>query len=400
MKLGNGVHLTYCSNIHPGESWDEIRASVAVHVGAVRDRLGIDGDFGVGLRLSGRAAEELSQPGAMSAWRDLLRRERLYVFTVNGFPYGTFHGARVKEEVYQPDWRDPRRLHYTNLLADLLAAMLPEDDTVEGSISTVPGAFKPTVRDRTDVAAMVEQLLQHVAHLVALRQRTGRRIALALEPEPYCFLETIDEVIAFFGRELHSPVAADRLAEIAGLDRAVAALALREHLGVCLDLCHAAVEFEDPVACVERLRAADIRIPKMQISAGLRLTTLHRQALEALRRFDDPVYLHQVVQRGPAGLARFVDLPAAFASLRGDGQQELEWRVHFHVPIFLEELPPFRSTQRFVRDVLELHRRRTVTAHLEVETYTWSVLPEPFRNGSVDEAVARELAWVRTELGL
>ena len=184
---------------------------------------------------------------------------------------------------------------------------------------------------------------------------------------------------------------------LTSLDHAAAERALHEHLGVCLDLCHAAVEFEDAADCIRRLDEAGIRIHKMQISAGLRLPTLDREALAALRRFDDPVYLHQVVQRRPGGIIRFADLPEALASL-DNATADREWRVHFHVPIFLDRLAPFASTQAFIREVLAIHRAIPVSAHLEVETYTWDVLPEPFRSGSVDEAVARELAWVQTEL--
>ncbi len=401
MNLGAGVHLTYCSNIHPGESWAEVRANLDRHVVAVRDRLQPEGDFGIGLRLSARAAAELSVQGALAEFREFLRRERMYVFTINGFPYGTFHGARVKEDVYLPDWRDPERLRYTNELADLLAQLLPDpasgDAAIEGSVSTVPGAFKPALRGGGDVATMVEHLLRHVAHLVALRGRTGRLIALALEPEPHCFLETVAETIDFFARDLHGAAAIERTMTLTGLDRDAARHALHEHLGVCLDLCHAAVEFEDPADCISRLERAGIRVHKMQISAGLRLRALDPESLAALRRFDDPVYLHQVVERRPGTLVRFADLPAALASLDGVAA-EREWRVHFHVPIFLETLAPFGSTQSFVREVLAIHREKPVSSHLEVETYTWDVLPEPFRSGSVDEAVARELAWVRQEL--
>lgn len=397
MNLGAGVHLTYCSNIHPGESWADVRANFDRYVIAVRDRLKPEGAFGIGLRLSARAAADLAKPEVLAEFREFLARNRMYVFTINGFPYGPFHGTRVKEDVYLPDWRDPERLRYTNVLADLLVELLPADPAVEGSVSTVPGAYKPALGGANDIALMVEHLLQHVAHLVALRARTGRLIALALEPEPDCFLETIDEVVAFFQRELHASGAVRRLIELTGLDRVSAAQALHDHLGLCLDLCHAAVEFEDAAQCIRRLDVAGIRVHKMQISAGLRLPTLDPAALEALQRFDDPVYLHQVVQRGPGGLMRFNDLPEAFAALQG-ATADREWRVHFHVPIFLDQLAPFASTQSFIREVLEIHRARPVSAHLEVETYTWGVLPEPFRSGTVDEAVARELAWVRTEL--
>ena len=396
MNLGAGVHLTYCSNIHPGESWAEVRANLERHVVAVRDRLLPGGEFGVGLRLSARAAAELAAPAALAELRDFLNRSRLYVFTINGFPYGSFHGVRVKEDVYLPDWRDPERLRYTNQLADLLAALLPDDPALAGSVSTVPGAYKAALAGPQDVAPMVEHLLRHVAHLVGLRARTGRLVSLALEPEPCCFLETIDEVVAFFTRELYGPDAVRRTMALTGLDAAAAARALQEHLGVCLDLCHAAVEFEDAADGLQRLEQAGIRVCKMQISAGLRLPELSPEALDALRRFDDRVYLHQVVQRGPSGLARFTDLPAAFDALCDPAHTE--WRVHFHVPIFMDRLAPFASTQSFIREVLAIQRARPVSTHLEVETYTWGVLPEPFRSGTVDEAVVRELAWVRTEL--
>ena len=397
MNLGAGGHLTYCSNIHPGESWAEVQANLDRYVTAVRDRLSPAGDFGVGLRLSGRAAAELSVPETMREFRDFLARNRMYVFTINGFPYGTFHNTRVKEDVYLPDWRDPERLRYTNQLADLMVQLLPDDPTIEGSISTVPGAYKPALGGAQDVARMVEHLLQHIAYLVDVRRRTGRVIALALEPEPHCFLETIDEVVGFFQRDLHGASAVRRLSDLTNLDRQASLQALHDHLGLCLDLCHAAVEFEDASACVGRLEAAGIRVHKLQISAGLRLPELDAGALAALRRFDDPVYLHQVIERGPGGLRRFSDLPEAFATVNGEAR-EREWRVHFHVPIFLDRLAPFASTQPFIREVLAQHRARPFTSHLEVETYTWGVLPEPFRSGPVDEAVARELEWVRAEL--
>ncbi len=401
MNLGAGVHLTYCSNIHPGESWAEVRANLGSHVLAVRNRLKPESGFGIGLRLSARAAGELAEPAVLAELQQFLRSNGLYVFTINGFPYGTFHGTRVKEGVYLPDWRDPERLRYTNQLADLLAALLPPatagDPAIEGSVSTVPGAFKPALGGPHDMALMVEQLLSHVAHLVALRARTGRLVALALEPEPHCFLETIAEVLVFFSRELHGPAAVRRTMALTGLSHAAAELALHEHLGVCLDLCHAAVEFEDAAACLRQLGSAGIRVLKMQISAGLRLPTLDAEALTALKRFEDAIYLHQVVQQGPAGRTRFADLPEALASLQGP-TAEFEWRVHFHVPIFLDQLAPFASTQPFIREVLAIQRAAPVSAHLEVETYTWDVLPEPFRSGTVDEAIARELAWVQTEL--
>lgn len=397
MNIGDGVHLTYCTNIHAGETWPEVRANLERFVPAVRDQVAPGARFGIGLRLSALAVEALSQPSALQAFRAFLRRHDLYVFTLNAFPYGPFHGARVKEAVYLPDWRAPERLRYSNAAAALLSELLPEIPGIEGSVSTVPGAYKPAMAGADDVALICGQLIDHVAYLVELKRRTGRCITLALEPEPCCFLETVAESIAFFEQQLFGPAAVRRLSECTSLNSAAAATALRTHLGLCLDLCHAAVEFEDPLDCFDRIARAGIRVLKIQISAGLRITTPDATALDALRAYEDPIYLHQVIERGPQGLQRFTDLDAAFASV-GSESADREWRVHFHVPIFHDELGPFHSTRDFIETVLAVHRQEPLAQHLEVETYTWDVLPESLRAGSVEHAIARELEWVVREL--
>jgi len=395
VKFG-GSHLGYCTNIHPGESWDEIRANLGRHVPAVKARVCPDAPFGLGLRLSCLAARELARPGALEEFDDFLRRESLYVFTINGFPYGPFHGTRVKEGVYLPDWRDEARLEYSNLLADLLARWLPPEAGA-GSVSTVPGAFRASVTDVADTSRIADRLLRHAARLVEVERRTGRRIVLALEPEPCCLLETVAETVAYFREHLHSAAAAARLAALTGLDATAAHAALRAHLGVCLDLCHAAVEFEDPAQCLDALEDAGIAVAKIQVTAGLRIPRMCAATAEALRRLEDAVYLHQVVERGPDGLHRYADLGAALAADRWRGGDR-EWRIHFHVPVFLEELDGFASTQPFVREALALHRQRNRSPQLELETYTWSVLPEQHRSVPVEQAIARELEWLKGEL--
>jgi sugar phosphate isomerase/epimerase len=396
MKLAGGAgHLTYCTNIHAGETWAEVRANLEKFFPAVRDQVAPGKAFGIGLRLSARAAKELGTGDALAEFQRFLADKNLYVFTINGFPYGTFHGTRVKEEVYLPDWRDEERLRYTDELADLLVQLLP--DGVEGSISTVPGAFKPAMRGTADVERIADNYIRHVARLVDIEERTGKRIALAIEPEPHCYLETIEESVKFFREYLFSTRAGRRLAEITGQKRPAAEAALRKHIGLCLDLCHAAVEFEDPAACVQELVDAGIRVTKMQVSAGLRVASLTPGALDGLRQFNDPVYLHQVVEQGPDGVRRFSDLPEALATL-DSGTDGKEWRVHFHVPVFLDELGEFSSTSFFVREMLERHRNQPISSHLEVETYTWSVLPAHLQAGGMEQAIARELNWVRREL--
>lgn len=393
------AHLAYCTNIHKGESWAETRAALEAHLPAVKERVSPAAPMGVGLRLSALAARELAAGEALPAFRAWLRRQGLYVFTINGFPYGPFHGTRVKEEVYQPDWRRAERVAYTRSLADLLAALLPEEPGLEGSISTVPGTFRPLGREPGAAVAIARNLLKAVADLVEVERRTGRRVALALEPEPMCLLETTLEAVAFLERHLFCEAGILALATLARLDRAAAEQALHRHLGLCLDICHAAVEFEDPAAALDRLERAGIAVPKLQLSAALEVPEVGDGSRAALARFEDGVYLHQVVERAADGsLRRFLDLADAFEEL--PAARGRTWRVHCHVPIFVERLAGrLVSTRPFLEAVLERQRARPISRHLEVETYTFDVLPEELRAPGVDAAIARELLWARERLG-
>jgi sugar phosphate isomerase/epimerase len=397
MRIARASHLTYCTNVHAGESLAEVRRNLREHVAAVKQLVCPSEPFGVGLWLSARAADELRANGALAALRALLDELGLYAFTLNGFPYGSFHGGPVKTRVYEPDWRDSRRLAYSNGLADLLAALLP--DGVDGSISTLPCAFKANVHGEADVAAIAEQLLQHAAHLHALRLGSGKTIALALEPEPCCLLETTDEAVAFFARHLHGESAIARLRELTGEPAAEAEALARRHLALCLDACHAAVEHERADDVVAKLERAGIRIAKIQLSAGIRIARATPESVRALEPYLDPVYLHQVVARRGDDLERFTDLPDALAALASAPAREpAEWRVHYHVPVFLPQLRELESTQPFLRELLALQRARTLSTHLEVETYTWDVLPAALQQ-PLHEGLARELAFCLGELG-
>jgi sugar phosphate isomerase/epimerase len=398
VRIGGGAHLTYCTNVHPGERWADVRENLLQRVSAVRALVCPDGQFGTGLWLSSRAVSELADPRARGALAELLAQQGLYVFTLNGFPYGAFHGRVIKERVYRPDWRDPARREYSDALASLLAELLP--DGVDGSISTLPGAYRPEIRTPEDEQTMADQLLAHAAHLHALRERTGKRIALALEPEPCCYLETTAEAIAFFQRWLRSERAVARLAELAGVATGTAAAIAERHLGVCLDACHAAVEFEDPAEIAAALRSAAIPIAKMQLSSGLLLARADAAARAALLPYRDEVYLHQVVERRGDALSRHLDLPQALAAADADGGADAaEWRIHFHVPVFLARMRAFDSTQAFLRELLALQRAAPLSAHLEVETYTWDVLPDEARTDDLPRAIARELQFCLAELG-
>jgi hypothetical protein len=244
---------------------------------------------------------------------------------------------------------------------------------------------------------MAARYLAHAAHLVELDRRTGRRVALSIEPEPCCFLETIGETIAFFEGHLLSEEAATWLAGRVGVSPQEARDLVRRHMGVCYDVCHAAVEFESPRESIEALDRAGIAITKLQLSSALRLPHADSEAERLLRPFDVGVYLHQVVEQRDGHLRRFPDLPQALETVRSDSAGA-EWRIHCHVPVFLGDLGELGTTQAFLAEILELCRERRISDHLEVETYTWDVLPEAYRGEDKATSIARELNWTLKQL--
>lgn len=364
--------LTYCSNIHPGESWADVMHNLESHALDVKSLVTRDGarqsPFPLGLRLSHQAASEMDQ-AAIDTFRAWCQKHDCYLLTINGFPYGTFHDQPVKESVYLPDWRQAERVSYSKRLGDLATLMQPDARTL--SISTVPVAFKQGFHD-SDWPVVYEHLREVLAHFVELKQRTGIKVVLAIEPEPACVLETTTEVLEFFQR-LRPQLTAEQ----------------DEHLGLCFDCCHQAVEFEDPAECLQRLEQAQIPIAKVQVSSALRAVT--EGEIRRLLKFDEPVYLHQAVARHPNGeLSHYPDL-AEFALALDAGAQVEECRVHFHVPIFLEHLGDCGTTQDFLRALLP---KLSPEIPLEVETYSFAALPSHLRTGSAGASIARELDWV------
>jgi sugar phosphate isomerase/epimerase len=388
------THLSYCTNVHPSESWTEVEACLRHDVLAVKKLVSPDADFGVGLRLSARAASELLKGNELPRLVALLKTLGLYVFTINGFPYGPFHGQTVKQDVYLPDWRSPERALYTDALRTILGALLETGQT--GSISTVPGGFRPLLQGEGDRETVARAWLREAGKLHEQETRSGKSIVLAIEPEPSCMLETTAELVNFFKQHLLTNAAFQWLASGSGLSLSLAESAVRRHLGICLDTCHAAVEFEDANESLDLLEKAGIVIGKIQLSSGLRVPSFDADAAAALPDFNDEIYLHQVVIQGGGELTRYVDLPEALAH-RGEHTGS-EWRVHFHVPIFRERFGSFQGTQALLKAILARQSEAPVTTHLEVETYTWGVLPSEYQGASVAESVSRELTWARKQL--
>jgi hypothetical protein len=383
MKLNHGLHLAYCTNIHRGESWAETFEALKTYTLAVRERVCPGKPYAIGLRLSNRAARELSERETLLGFQKWLEQNRCYIFTINGFPFGEFHGTRVKEQVYSPDWTSPERLAYTNLLFDLLAQLLPVG--IEGSVSTVPCSFKEFSIHAEELKAIRSNLWRCVEHIARVSQQSGRNMHLGLEPEPMCLLETSGETVHFF----------DRLrAEHRNDPR------LKEHLGVNYDTCHLAVEFEEPQNAVGVFRQHDVRISKFHLSSALKVRPT-RQAREALMAFVDDVYLHQVVVCRPDGqrvIYRDLDDALIVEPRDDETASSSEWRIHFHIPLHSPAGLLNNTTDHLLGVLDMLAAEPNICSHLEMETYTWEVLPTEMKNRDVVAQLVSEYEWTLSRL--
>ncbi len=384
MELNHGLHLAYCTNIHRGETWRETFDALKTRTLAVREKVCPQKLFAIGLRLGNQAAIELSERKTLLEFQRWLEKNSCYVFTINGFPYGQFHGTRVKEQVYAPDWTSPERLAYTNLLFDLLAEILPAG--IEGSVSTVPGSFKEFIQTDEQEKAIRENVWRCVGHISRLSKKSKRKLHLGLEPEPLCLLENSAETIQFF-EQMRTEHKNDTR--------------LNEHLGVNYDTCHFAIEFEEPQTALNSLRDAGIKISKLHLSSALK-TKATKEARDALKNFADDVYLHQVIAHGANGKLKFFrDLPDAL-NLHPSSfilHPSAEWRIHFHVPLHAPAAPPFENTNDHLLGVLDLLAANPkLCSHLEMETYTWEVLPPELKSRSVVEQLVAEYDWTLARL--
>jgi hypothetical protein len=392
-------HLAYCSNIHAGETWPDHFAKLKTHIPAIKSRLSPGGHFGIGLRLSNVASLELRKEEQLNAFKNWLRENDCYVFTLNGFPYGSFHHTRVKDQVHAPDWTTSDRVQYTIRLAQILAALLPEN--LDGGISTSPLSYRfwHSEENRPEVFEKATMnVLQVVEQLIKIKQVTGKSIHLDIEPEPDGLIGESSEFLDWYLDYLQ-PIGVAFLQEKLKVSEGEAEKQLKEHVQLCYDVCHFAICYEEHLSVINRLESLGIKTGKIQISAALKAAfggDEEKKALviDAFRSIDEPTYLHQVVARQHDGhLLRYADMPEALAD--AGNATVSEWRAHFHVPLFIENYGLLQSTRSDIEKVLSIHQQRPFTGHLEVETYTWEVLPEPLRL-PIDESIIRELEWVKT----
>lgn len=378
--------IGYCTNVHAGANLAETEANLNKHAVRVRELISPRDPMGVGLWLSAVTAKELRDPDRLARFSGFLNDNQLMPYTLNGFPYGNFHQAIVKHAVYEPTWMDPLRLQYTLDLANILDQLLPPG--VEGSISTLPLAWGNPPLTEEAYAAAVSNLLTLANELARIEQTTGRLIYVCIEPEPGCAIDTTADMIAFFQNRLF-PVGDP--AQIA------------RYVRVCHDVCHAAVMCEDQSAVLSQYAAAGISVGKVQISSAIEVDfqSLSEEdrhaATQRLEQFAEDRYLHQTMVETPSGERKlYEDLPPLLNSLTGE--PEGIWRIHFHMPIYIDAFGPLRTTQGQILDLLRQKELLAPIKHFEVETYAWTVLPPELRQEELAAGIATEIDWLKQQL--
>ena len=383
MQIKNGIHLAYCTNIHRGEGWNETFHGLNEYTLKVKEKVSQSDPFAIGLRLGYKAALELSETGSgnLDEFIKWLDHNNCYIFSINGFPYGQFHGSRVKEQVYSPDWTFDSRVEYTNLLFDILAEILPSG--MSGSVSTLPGSFKEFIQDDTQQGnVIIENLARCGKHINDLIEKTGKDLHLGLEPEPLGWFENTPETLSFFKRfrNIHG----DEFDNV---------------IGVNYDTCHLAIEYENAKESLLLLKNNNIKISKIHLSSALKLKP-NQQTVDSLKEYQDDVYLHQVIAKLQNGeLIRFKDLPDAIENFLKGNCNDDEWRVHFHIPLHASPDSLFDDTRDHIKDTLSvLSSDPEMCKHLEMETYTWEVLPNSMQSNSVVDQLSLEYDWTLNSL--
>jgi hypothetical protein len=396
MRTSHGL-LTYCTNIHAGESWDDHFAALKQNIPGIKKRISAQQSFGIGLRLSNQASLQLQEKAALKDFKAWLKQEDCYVFTMNGFPYGGFHNTKVKDQVHAPDWTTSDRVAYTIRLFDILTALLP--DELEGGVSTSPLSYKywhKANQQQEVFEKATKNILEVIGHLIQIKKKTGQILHLDIEPEPDGLIENGPEFFDWYERYL-LPMGEVHFQKELGYSAEQSAEAIREHMQLCYDVCHFAVGYEEHGAVVQKLREKKIKVGKIQISAALKGAMPSDQSkrepvIQAFRQFNESTYLHQVVALQVDGsLKRYPDLPEALSDAENTSTKE--WRSHFHVPLFVQDYGLLKSTQDDIRDVLSFQCLEPFTKYLEVETYTWEVLPDALKQ-PLSESIIREMEWV------
>lgn len=397
MLINKTYHITYCTNIHPGENWETTFSTIKKHIPEIKKEVSGSAPFGIGLRLSNKASEELAQGDHLKYFKTWLSDNNCYVFTMNGFPYGSFHNTVVKDQVHTPDWTTKERLIYTKRLFTQLETLLP--DGMSGGISTSPISYKHWFKSDDAVSNAfkigAEHLVEIIEQLHTIEKSSGKYLHLDIEPEPDGLIENTKEFLDFYSNYL-IPIGVEILGTILNLNPSEIETIIKRHITLCYDVCHFSLAYETPEYTFQVVEQQGITVGKIQVSAALKIlfeAGNEETIWKSLERFNEPTYLHQVTEQMDGKVIVYNDLPIILQGSR----QHKELRAHFHVPIFLEKFDDLYSTQDQILETLVYLKKHQVSDHLEVETYTWDVLPDTLKV-DISQSIIRELNWLKDKL--
>jgi hypothetical protein len=395
-------HLSYCTNIHAGENWRDHFAAIKNNFPLIKEKVSPHKPMGIGVRLSDEASIELIKEENLSEFKQWLKEHNAYVFTMNGFPYGGFHHTVVKDQVHTPDWTTKDRVDYTLRLFHILADLIP--DEMDGGVSTSPLSYRLWFKTKELLTETKERSTKNIIviieELIKIQRSSGKLLHLDIEPEPDGLLETGEEFIEWFENDLLR-IGLPLIQSKFSVSNPQAEDLIKKHLRLCYDVCHFAIGYESHQQIINKLAKRGIKIGKIQISAALKakmpsVINDRKTVKHSFEKFNEPTYLHQVVAKGTDGkLLRYPDLSFALKEIENPLMEE--WRAHFHVPIFAEKFGLLSSTQDEIMDVLSIQKKSRFTNHLEVETYTWEVIPAELRL-PLQDSIIRELHWVKQTL--
>jgi len=369
--------IGYCSNVHAGESAQLVEENIERYTAPLCQQRALS-SMQHGLWLSQQACiEYLSDSIKLESLRQRLNKHHLSVVTLNAFPVGNFHAERVKESVYRPHWGEKGRLTYTLMTAEILASILPADQTF-GTLSSLPLGYAKDWTDENQ-AQSLHFLCDAVIGLAKLEATSGKHIQLCLEMEPGCVLQETSDIITLFQQ-----------LPLVGECYNVTTEQIHRYLGVCFDVCHQAVMYENIENALCSIIDAGITIGKIQISSALRVNQPHQtQAKKWLSKFAESRYLHQTTGISQQRERLFSD-DLELALVDDTLSQLEEWRVHFHVPVHVSTLGEkwIATTSADINSVISfLAKHPECHPHLELETYSWGVLPKQHRPKNDEELI-------------
>ena len=426
--MNKNIHVTYCTNIHTSNNWEECCKNIKHYSVEIAKKIKQnfkyslnENYFPLGLRFSGKEVEEIqNSPFKFEFLKNLLESHNLFPSVLNAFPYGDFHRAPVKENVHQPDWFNYERVKYTINMANLLVNFVKDKNYQDNyGISTNPIGYKYTydrIREYKNfhfwhqlVQKSVYHFIEVVKYFIEIEKKTNVNLHLDIEPEPDGIIETSEEMILFFNEYLLL-TGVNLLSYSLGISTQKAEMYIRRHINICYDICHCAVLFENSFHNLQKYGREGIKIGRIQVSSALSVLfdqnrNQNLEKLKLLKEFSKSIYLHQISENNNTSsfIKQHRDLEGTLETILPYKIAELsnsEWRIHFHVPIFLSHYGLLNSTQNEILNTLKyLKKNPDITSVLEIETYTWRVLPVALKI-DLTASIIREYQWLIENLRL